>query len=289
MSIPFPIYRAAATALIVAVASPPSAYLLRRRIGWAVAALNRDGAPSHVRHHGPRLTECANWSSVPMIRQLRRRVALAALAALTFGAPAHAAGDLMRGAQAARTCIACHSFAPGRHMTGPSLAGVWGRKAGAAEGFDRYSEALKRSGLVWDEGKLDAWLKNPAALVPGNAMNFPGIADARTRTDLLAYLEAVSNGRVSVSDRGPPNLKQADAASRVTSMRYCGDAYRVTTADDKTRTFWEFNLRFKTDGSADGPAAGKPVIVPNGMQGDRAAVIFSRPEEISTLIRRQCA
>ncbi len=217
-----------------------------------------------------------------------RPMTLAGLAALTFGAPAHAAGDPIRGAQAARTCMACHSFASGRHMTGPSLAGVWGRKAGTAKGFGRYSEALKHSGLVWHEGQLDAWLKNPAALVPGNAMSFPGIADARTRADLLAYLKAVSSGRVSVPDRGPPNLKQADAASRVTSMRYCGDTYRVTTADRKTYAFWEFNLRFKTDGSADGPAAGKPVIVHTGMQGDRAAVIFSRPDEISGFIRREC-
>lgn len=219
---------------------------------------------------------------------IRRPVTLAALAGLSFGVSAYAAGDPIRGAQAARTCIACHSFAPGRNMTSPSLAGVWGRKAGMADGFARYSEALKQSGLVWDEQHLDAWLKNPAALVPGTTMTFPGIADARTRADLLAYLKAVSSGRVSVPDRRPPNLKQADAASRVTSMRYCGDTYRVTTADRKTYAFWEFNLRFKTDGSADGPAAGKPVIVHTGMQGDRATVIFSRPDEISGFIRREC-
>ena len=47
-------------------------------------------------------------------------------------------------------------------------------------------------------------------------------------------------------------------------------------------------LRFKTDGSANGPSAGKPVMVGTGMQGDRAAVVFSRPEEISTFIRREC-
>lgn len=86
---------------------------------------------------------------------------------------------------------------------------------------------VKRSGLVWDTRNLDAWLKSPAALVPGNAMGFPGIADARTRADLVAYLEAVSTGRVSAPDRGLPNLKESDAASRVTAIRYCGDAYRL--------------------------------------------------------------
>ena len=120
-------------------------------------------------------------------------------------------------------------------------------------------------------------------------MSFAGVADARTRADLLAYLEAVSSGRTRAPDRELPDLKQADAAAQVTAIRYCGDTYRVTTADEKTHAFWEFNLRFKTDGSTVGPAAGKSVIVGNGMQGDRASIVFSRPEEISTLVRRQCA
>jgi cytochrome c len=215
--------------------------------------------------------------------------ALAALAAgLAPATFANAAGDIDRGARAARACMACHSFAAGRQMTGPSLAGVWERKAGTAEGFGRYSDALKHAGIVWNEKNLDAWLKNPAALVPGNTMAFAGIPHERTRADLLAYIEAVSKGRVTVASRGLANLKLADAADQVTAIRHCGDAYRVTTGDGKSATFWEFNLRFKTDGSPDGPPAGKPVIVGSGMQGDRAAIVFSRPEEISGFIRREC-
>lgn len=219
----------------------------------------------------------------------RGAAALVALAASLPVGLVHAEGDPMRGAQAARACMACHSFTPDRQMTGPSLSGVWGRKAGTAPGFTRYSDALAHSGVVWDERHLDAWLENPQALVPGNAMAFKGIADAGTRSDVLAYLKAVSTGRVAPPDRGLPDLKTADADSQVRAIRYCGDAYRVTTGDGKTHTFWEFNLRFKTDGSADGPAAGKPVILGNGMQGDRAAVVFSRPEEISAFLRRECA
>ncbi|MEO5883207.1 MAG: cytochrome c family protein [Caldimonas sp.] len=209
------------------------------------------------------------------------------MAALVFGPPARAAGDVGRGAQVAQTCLACHSWNPGRHLTGPSLAGVVGRKAGTAAGFGRYSEALKKAGLTWNEQHLDAWLKNPAALVPGNAMGFPGIADDSARSDLIAYLEGVSAGSVKPPDRSLPKMKEAGAASRVTAISHSGDAYRVSTADGKTRTFWEFNLRFKTDGSADGPAAGHPVVVGNGMQGDRASVIFSRLDEISSFVRNQ--
>ena len=218
----------------------------------------------------------------------RRRGALAGLAALVFGVPARAAGDATRGAKFAQTCLACHSLNPGRHLTGPSLAGLLGRKAGTAKGFGRYSDALRRSGLTWDEKHLDAWLKNPAALVPGNSMAFPGIADEAARADLVAYLEAVSAGKVKPPDRGLPKLKDADSSARVTAISHCDDAYRVSTADGRTRTFWEFNLRFKTDGSVDGPAAGHPVIVGNGMKGDRASVIFSRLDEISAYVQKQC-
>ena len=224
----------------------------------------------------------------------RRRGALAALAtfsavvALVFDAPALAAGDAARGARVVQTCLACHSLNPGRHLTGPSLAGVVGRKAGTADGFSRYSEALKQSGVKWDPQHLDAWLKNPAALVPGNSMGFPGMADDGARADLVAYLEAVSAGRVAPPERRLPKLKDAPGAARVTAISHCGDGYRVSTADGKTRTFWEFNLRFKTDGSADGPAAGHPVIVGTGMQGDRASVIFSRLDEIAAYVRGQC-
>lgn len=217
-----------------------------------------------------------------------RIVLLGIAGGFSFVAPSHGAGDVQRGAQASRSCMACHSFSPGRHMTGPSLAGVWGRRAGTAAGFGRYSDALKRSEFTWNEKTLDAWLRSPAALIPGNAMLFDGIPDPNTRADLLAYLQAVSEGRASAPERGLPNLKRAEASGQVTAIRYCGDAYRVLTGDGKTRTWWEFNLRFKTDGSPEGPSTGKPVIVGTGMQGDRAAVVFSRPEEISGFIRREC-
>ncbi|UUZ68982.1 c-type cytochrome [Polaromonas sp. P2-4] len=123
------------------------------------------------------------------------RIVLLGLAGgVSFVAPSHGAGDVERGARASRSCMACHSFAPGRHLTGPSLAGMWGRRAGTATGFGRYSDALKRSEIVWNEKTLDGWLRNPAALIPDNTMLFDGIPDPGTRADLLAYLQAVSEG-----------------------------------------------------------------------------------------------
>jgi cytochrome c len=225
-----------------------------------------------------------------VVRRTGLQFGLLAALAVASGSTAAAppAGDIGRGAAASRNCLACHSFAPGRHLTGPSLAGLWGRRAGAAMGFGRYSEALAKSGIVWDEASLDAWLQNPSALVPGNTMPFRGMPDADMRADLLAYVRAVSDGRVTVADQTPPDLKRADAGQQVTAIRYCKDSYRVATGDGRTRLWWEFNLRFKTDGGPQGPAAGKPVLVGNGMQGDRGAVVFSRPEEISAFVRRAC-
>ena len=113
---------------------------------------------------------------------------IALTGAILFSVAAFAAEDAERGAKAYRACVACHSLEPGRHLTGLSLANVLGRKAGDAPGFQRYSDALKRSGIVWDEKTLDAWLRDPAVVIPGNAMTFGGIKDEKVRRDLIAYL-----------------------------------------------------------------------------------------------------
>lgn len=61
----------------------------------------------------------------------------------------------------------------------------------------RYSDALKRSELVWNEKTLDAWLHNPAALMPGNTMLFEGIPDPGSRADLVGIKFVVQDGRRS--------------------------------------------------------------------------------------------
>jgi cytochrome c len=193
--------------------------------------------------------------------------------------------------------MACHSAAPGEHLTGPSLAHVWKRKAGTAEGFTRYSDALKRSGITWDETTLDRWLSNPDALVPGTSMTFPGIKDAQARQDVIAYLRALSENQAKAPVRASggmmgggrkPDLKKAPPEGQVKSIKHCGDAYTVETADGKREKVWEFNLRFKTDSSKLGPLPGKPVVLGAGMRGDRASVIFASPSEISGFIKQAC-
>jgi cytochrome c len=219
------------------------------------------------------------------------------LVAVTYVAAQPPEGNTTRGAAVFRQCVACHSVESGVHLTGPSLAHVWGRRAGTIDGFTRYSEPLKRAAVVWDTATLDRWFQDPQAVVPGNLMRFPGLKDERQRADLIAYLKAVDAGQAPPTPpsgagmmAGPsrPDLKTLGPQRRVTSIRHCGDGYHVTTEDGRTIPFWEFNLRFKTDSSRLGPPAGKPVLIPAGMQGDRASIVFSSPAEIGQLIEERC-
>ncbi len=178
---------------------------------------------------------------------------------------------------------------PGRHFTGPSLANLLGRKAGTAPGFLRYSDALQKSGVVWDEKTLDAWLRDPAGFIPGNVMTFPGLNDDKLRRDLVQYLRAAdSNPAARRAGLRLPDLKKAPPAGVVKAVRHCGDTYFVTTQDGKVHKIWEFNLRLKIDTSVSGPASGKPVIVGAGMQGDRASIVFAALREIGELVKEQC-
>lgn len=131
-------------------------------------------------------------------------------------------------------------------------------------------------------------------------MPFEGIKDARVRTNLRAFLKettkpgaplqtAQQGGMGGMTGGGhDPNLKGPVPARQVKAITYCRDTYRVTAGDGKTRAFWERNLRFMTDTSKNGPEKNAPAIMPAGMMGDRAAVIFSEPEEIGKFVERRC-
>jgi len=113
----------------------------------------------------------------------------ATLALFCVLAPALAqAADTAAGQAIFNRCKICHTTeAGGRNMVGPNLHGVFGRKAGSVEGF-AYSEAMKNSGLVWDDDKIRQYLSKPRDLIPGNKMAFPGIKDENEIANLLAYL-----------------------------------------------------------------------------------------------------
>jgi cytochrome c len=219
-------------------------------------------------------------------------LSLALVAILAAAAARAEEGAIAQGGKLFGACAACHSLAPDRNMTGPSLAGVWGRKAGGLKSFERYSPAVSGSDVVWNEETLDRWLQSPAGFIPGNSMSFAGISDAGQRAALIGFLKEASTGRLwlpaAMTASPVEDLKKLGREHRIEAIRYCRDAYKVTTADGRTADFWEANLRFKTDSSDAGPLAGKPIIMRAGMMGDRASVFFAAPGEISTFVKHQC-
>jgi cytochrome c len=109
--------------------------------------------------------------------------------ALALAAGTTHAADAARGKTLYETrCIACHSIDDNR--VGPAHRGVFGRKAGAARGYD-YSPAVKNSAVVWDARTLDRWLADPEQLIPGQRMGY-SVPEAADRADLVEYLRAQS-------------------------------------------------------------------------------------------------
>lgn len=100
-------------------------------------------------------------------------------------------GDAAAGEKIFRRCQSCHSADAGMNGVGPSLHGVVGRKAGVVPGF-HYSTANEKSGLVWSEAELFAYLKAPQKVVPGTYMTFPGLPKPQDRADVIAYLKTQS-------------------------------------------------------------------------------------------------
>ena len=100
--------------------------------------------------------------------------------------------DARRGADIfAGKCAVCHSTMAGWHKEGPSLAGVFGRRAGSAPEFAGY-RALRGMDVVWDEQSLEAWLADPKGFSGRNSAMPVKLADAKARADVIAYLRTLS-------------------------------------------------------------------------------------------------
>lgn len=99
------------------------------------------------------------------------------------------AGDAVRGAKVYQTnCSGCHAL--DANVVGPAHRGVFGRKAGSVKDY-AYSPGLKAAKFAWDAPRLDKWLTNPQAFIPGAKMGFR-LSDAQKRADVIAYLKQES-------------------------------------------------------------------------------------------------
>ncbi len=99
-------------------------------------------------------------------------------------------GDATRGQRVFnQQCRACHTLDKGGAQTaGPNLNGVFGRKAGTAAGYE-FSDAMKASGIVWDDTTMAEYNRDPKGKVPGTKMVFNGVKQAGQLADLVAYLK----------------------------------------------------------------------------------------------------
>jgi cytochrome c len=119
---------------------------------------------------------------------MRKLLILASTAVLLEAASGASAADAGRGKMLFATCAACHSDKP--DAIGPTLQGVYGRKSGSIPDF-RYSTAMKRANLTWDESNLRDYIKDPQTKVKGNRMPFGGLSNSDDINDLIAYLQAL--------------------------------------------------------------------------------------------------
>lgn len=114
--------------------------------------------------------------------------AVVVAAAVMITPAAGSAGDPEAGQKVFRKCATCHEVKEPKNKVGPHLVGIFGRPAGTVEGF-KYSDAMKNSGITWDEETLGAYVKNPKTYVEGNRMIFVGLKKDEEVADLIAYLQ----------------------------------------------------------------------------------------------------
>ena len=120
---------------------------------------------------------------------MKKYVVLAAAAVgILIALPAQA-GDAKAGEKVFRKCKSCHYVDQEKNKTGPHLVNIIGRAAGSVDGF-KYSNAMKDSGLTWDEATLAEFLKKPKAYLKGTKMAFAGLSKDKEIDDLIAYLKA---------------------------------------------------------------------------------------------------
>ena len=119
---------------------------------------------------------------------IARPVVTAALLTAALVTVARADGDAARGEARFKDCAACHRLDAGANEVGPSLHGIFSRKAGELADF-RYSPAMKRSGVIWTAETLDKYLADPQVFIPANRMPYAGLSNASDRADLIAYLQ----------------------------------------------------------------------------------------------------
>jgi len=97
-------------------------------------------------------------------------------------------------------CSGCHVIGDGvSNGIGPDLRRVVDRPVAAMAGF-RYSAALQKIGGNWSRDRLDKFLTDPKAYVPGTRMQFGGVPNAVDRKHLIEFLASGANNNPPPED-----------------------------------------------------------------------------------------
>ncbi|MEP4378406.1 MAG: cytochrome c family protein [Alphaproteobacteria bacterium] len=125
---------------------------------------------------------------------MKTLIAAAALSIMTVATPTLVyAQDVDAGKKVFRRCTACHTVDEGgKNKVGPNLWEIFGSTAGARPTGYKYSDAMKASGIVWDDATMSEYLENPRKMVPKTRMAFPGLKKPEQRADVIAYLKSVT-------------------------------------------------------------------------------------------------
>jgi cytochrome c len=98
------------------------------------------------------------------------------------------AQDVNAGATVFHQCAICHAIGPNaKNKIGPELNGLDGRHSASAANFN-YSDAIKKSGIVWNEDSFKKFIAGPQAMIPGTRMPFAGLKDPQQINNIWAYL-----------------------------------------------------------------------------------------------------
>ncbi len=117
-------------------------------------------------------------------------LALSIPAVIAVGDASAQSGNEARGERLFnQQCKACHTLEKdGAGPSGPNLHGLLGRKAGTGGGYQS-SDAMVKSGIVWDDKALGDYLKDPKGRVPGTKMVYVGLKQEAQQQDMIAFLK----------------------------------------------------------------------------------------------------
>lgn len=175
---------------------PAAAYVTIPRTTRRVQHIECSNAPKLAQNLRSTCEQVSDWEVAIRKRSLigTKAIAMACLTiALTVGAASSAPNATRPGEPNPifGPCSVCHSVGPNASVgVGPPLNGIVGNRWGSHATF-AYSAGMiagRENGRRWDEATLDAWIARPRSVLPDTKMQFPGLADAKARQAIIAYL-----------------------------------------------------------------------------------------------------